>query len=1129
MKLLTFTAAILGTALGLPAGDAGLPERVRALELAGEAHQAKQLLDDALRSSPADADALEAAAHFADMHRQPEAMALYQRLADLSSAATPRRQAALRRLVQLDLETGNRAAATTHLAVLRNLRGTAPDLPREPQPVFPMGYVDVPGPLRGFARMAALSPDVPADELILALARNVVTNGYQAVSGTETLDQTEYLKLVLRYLSQARELDRFAGAQRVIRIETCDSEKTGELLKILGFRMRGGCGGDVVLETVNASRAFLAMDSGFPLARLEQSLRTNRPFEHPFSATRVPVIYGSEYWLPAKEKQAGEFVEAFLNDPSMCRLYLGLAKLDPETAEDVRKSMPLQRIRAFAHVFDFFGGMFRIRNGVATVPGGARAVPAWTDLAGVGPDKGAAFLERIVTRDDGWMAAYFDSLSRINGPSLDYLTEPSRLKRFYLAIRGRVTSPGPARPVFRANTELMLLTTRLHVADGQVRIPGNLAVWKSFFAQNTGGRIDPKLAKAAPSWSTPDELVEALFALTRKAVENEPLKVFLALSDFDRRRTKPLEPATVERLIHDFKIYGAQLTLLNEVPELSDRAILDYFDAARAIDSDKDNTLHADAAGIFQSLAGLWQVWYRDHLLAPQQAESALNAITTRFQKPNENARELFDAGRGALMALLAACGVDAKADPQEQTLNLLAGSLKPSDPDMHAQMVADLVRIIEAQKLVSLKTLLELDDQLQAPAKGDKSDSALLAKLAARASDLNLPKPSLPSAERLSYSFGYWVDRHLDAERRLNLRAQIDRVQGQPEKLRDLRGLLTPLLRDTLSGMLYAYYAPPGAQVLYTNPVFVRSHDFNGIQAISQTWKQTDVVGTGWPSSVGGRLVGSLAGLPYALADAEMNFLIPTREQALIWGDLVPQLLVGAKAARYWTVTPSQLRWVSLHIRLGEALTADAALDASQRTTVVELIEQHAPPARTRRVEAALAGGDAATALEQITPAELYLTGLQAVSRHLDPTGFLEAEIRALATADPAHCSEAAIAAAFGTPKPVLAHTLAPQLLNLRTFPTLMGYSSRILAESWESTNLFFAALADELMMPAPQLNVAIPDWTKRSVEQIFATHLEDWPALLRAMRAIADQARTQNRKLIAAESRRASEDRTQ
>jgi hypothetical protein len=88
------------------------------------------------------------------------------------------------------------------------------------------------------------------------------------------------------------------------------------------------------------------------------------------------------------------------------------------------------------------------------------------------------------------------------------------------------------------------------------------------------------------------------------------------------------------------------------------------------------------------------------------------------------------------------------------------------------------------------------------------------------------------------------------------------------------------------------------------------------------------------------------------------------------------------------------------------------------------------------------------------------------------------------------------------------------------------MGYSSRILAESWESNNLFFAALSDELMVPPAQLNLLIPEWTKRSVEQIFATHLEDWPALLRAMRATAEEARAQSRKLTAMENRSGSED---
>ena len=68
--------------------------------------------------------------------------------------------------------------------------------------------------------------------------------------------------------------------------------------------MRGGCGADVVLETLNAARAFLTIDSGFPLSELEQSLRVNRPFTMDYHAARVPILYNVDYWQSAKDKTA---------------------------------------------------------------------------------------------------------------------------------------------------------------------------------------------------------------------------------------------------------------------------------------------------------------------------------------------------------------------------------------------------------------------------------------------------------------------------------------------------------------------------------------------------------------------------------------------------------------------------------------------------------------------------------------------------------------------------------------------------------------------------------------------------------------------------------------------------------
>lgn len=1130
MKLTTSARfALLGTICSLTLAWSAdlLSDRVRQMEAAGEGRAARQMLEQAVKAAPQDPAALAAFAQFLDVRRDPAARAAWQKLADTAGASNPAGKAALRRLIELDLLAGDRASAARHLAAWQQAGGAGLSLSAQPQTIaaLPTGIVEIPGPLRSFSRMAALSPELADTEILLALARNVVTNGYQAVSGSDSLEPTEYLKLVVRYLGQARELDKLAGASHAINIENCDSAQTGELLRILGFRMRGGCGSDVVLETVNATRAFLAMDSGFPLAELEQALRTNRPFHYGFAPTKVTVLYTPEYWLNAKERQSGEFIDAFLNDPSLCRLYLGMAKLDPETAEEVRKALPVNRIRAFAHVFDFFGGMFRIRNGKVSVPGGERSAAAWADLAGASPNEGAKFIEKLVTKDDGWLASYFDALLRIHGPTLDYLSEPTHLKRFYTALRGRVTSPGPARPVFRANTDLMLLSTRLRVENGKPQLPGGLDVWRKLFVEHPNGKYDSKLTKAAAGWKEPEELLEALFGLSRKAVENEPLKIFMSVSDMDRNRRQPLQPETVIALTSQWRTYGAQYAIFTESPEVSDHTIRLYLDTADAISGIRDQGARSDIAGSLQALAGMWQILVRQKLIPAAEIDATLASVIEPFAKIR-NERDLFDGARGGVQTILKATGAAPGVNPQDRLLDLLAGAVNPADDETHQLMLTDMMKGFDAQKLVSVKTLFDLADHLDARARGEKTNTALLNRLAARVSDLNLPKGSLSSQERNSFSFGYYTEKHIDAQRKLNFRSVIEKAGTNPERLKDARGILAPLLRDSLVGLLYLHYAPPGAQILYTNPLFARSHDFIGVQGNNQTWKNTEVLGTGWPSSAGGRLVGSLANLPYALAEAEQNFLIPTREQALIWGDLVPQMLVSAKLPRFWNVQPVQLHFVDLHMRLGESLVAESALSADTRAKALDILDRLAPPARVRLVDDLLAAGNVDDAIEQITPAELYQLGTFAVSQRMEVAGAAAEEIRHLTGAYPKLCNQAAISEAFGTPKPTLTNSQHPELLNLRTFPTLMGYSSRILAESWESNNLFFAALADELYLPPSRLNVLLPEWTQRTVEQIFATHLEDWPALLRSMRTVANDIRVQTRKLQALETKAALED---
>ena len=152
--------------------------------------------------------------------------------------------------------------------------------------------------------------------------------------------------------------------------------------------MRGGCGSEVVLETVNAARAFLTTDSGFPLSDLERALQADRPFSYPYGSTRADVLYTPDYWMNAREKAQGNFLEALLADPALCRFYLGMSRIDPETADTLRLALAPVRLRGFSAGLDFFGGNFEIRQGKAIVPGGSKATAAWTELAGDVPGQG---------------------------------------------------------------------------------------------------------------------------------------------------------------------------------------------------------------------------------------------------------------------------------------------------------------------------------------------------------------------------------------------------------------------------------------------------------------------------------------------------------------------------------------------------------------------------------------------------------------------------------------------------------------------------------------------------------------------------------------------------------------------
>jgi hypothetical protein len=312
-----------------------------------------------------------------------------------------------------------------------------------------------------------------------------------------------------------------------------------------------------------------------------------------------------------------------------------------------------------------------------------------------------------------------------------------------------------------------------------------------------------------------------------------------------------------------------------------------------------------------------------------------------------------------------------------------------------------------------------------------------------------------------------------------------------------------------------YAYYEPPGAQVLHNNPLFVRSHDFSAssIEGVKDVWGSPTLVGIGATAGGGAYLLGSLADLPYALASMEQDFIAPQNVQALIWREVVPELLVVAVMPRWWNVSQDEMRAAALYQRFGEELLIASASNPQLREKVLRILSDHLSPAGLEQAEQALQHTETAAALvSQTLPADTFF--LAAEFRRKFPGdashwGSASRDLEVLVQRDPSNASPERLSRDFGAPHPAMAQSNTCNLLYPGMFPASGEFEGRLFGESWESSNLYWARLADEMGYAPVMLNVLIPDLTRHMVANIFATDLDDWPALLRAMRETGNQFR--------------------
>ena len=1013
-------------------------------------------------------------------------------------------------LAVVSLLAASTFARTSSNPARNNAITTSTDAPPPAHSEFP-----IPGPLRSFLRMAGISQQVRPDEVLPLLSRNVFVDGYEGPTHI-----TEFLVLLRRYVVQARELSELAATSgMVLRVTNCDEARP--LLKILGYRTRPDCGKpDTALLTDDPERAFLSIDSGFPIPELERTLQGGKPFEYSYASSTVPVIFSGSDWTMASKKNFTEsskdLLDTILNDPRVARLYWALSRMEPDTSDFLQHSIGIPKLVPRSAVLDFYGRELYIANGRIRVPGGDAADDAWKELVGASPTSPSAFISRLISRDNGWMAAYFDVLSRASAEQQAYFTDQRRLRSFYNALHAPDRSAKATRGTFRPAPGMLLLATRLHFdSSGQPFVPGGLDTWKQILFRGHYGSFVHKWAKQPERLQTPDDLMRVMFALSRSPVEDTPMQLYMTLSELDSRRPadRRLSPATVQLLASKFDDYSDQFRIFSEFPELSDDSIALFFQVAQTL-NDVPMSTRANAYGTFQASVGIWQILARQGEISQGHIDDSWQRVIRPFAGIRSTA-QLYSAGENSLAEIFRYT-LGRPRGSQDEIIELLAGPPQstPEGKEMHREVANRIRSVLDDQRLVSLDTLQAVDQGLLAKERGNHPEEYVVL-LAAETREFQMPRPIFTNGERTEWASGIYNNHHTDLEMRSDLPHLLKAPTVSHSQIEDARGQLASFLRDTLVGLNYAYYEPPGAQALHNNPLFVRSHDFAGesVSGIKSLWQAPTMLGQGSPAGGGAHFVGSLADLPYALAELEQDFISPSSVQALIWGELTPEMLTSAVLPRWWNVSPVEMHAVALYQKSGEELLNSSQTDEALRSRVLVILSGRMLPPRIHEIDAAIRANRVRELIPTMMPADTFYLAAEFQRKYPGqpaPVGSATQELQALIRQHPDQVSWQRLSHDFGTPHPSLAQNYGLELLNVPPMPPFAGEPSRFLPESWDSPNLYWARLADEAGYDPVMLNRLVPELTRVMIERVFATDFEDWPALLRAMHEAGDEFRS-------------------
>jgi hypothetical protein len=379
-----------------------------------------------------------------------------------------------------------------------------------------------------------------------------------------------------------------------------------------------------------------------------------------------------------------------------------------------------------------------VRDGRIVVPGGANRDGIWEALAGASPTRPAAFVRALLTKDQGRLAWYFDTMAALDGATLaaawpETIQVKERANALYSAFRDpdaqwRVSD----QPFRRGTLDAWMVITQNTVAGGVVPSPLPQSTWAALFSN---GRVsDEQIARTLRDANTGVSLPWLVHeTLSSDVRERRARYEMFRLAQRVFASASPSTLPDVARAVSGLRQSRALLFTLERMQVRSAATWAAAVMAARHVTTDADDQ-HASVASFQATLALIERMRHSrtiDAATATRLLRSLSDAVRVDKRVPRTIARWVVSTLMPALPPLMTADAWTGDTAYESKILQALAGPAERETTTLAWEGLTYTVDPVAAEldRLRSMRALLPspgLDAALASERPGDLADALM-------------------------------------------------------------------------------------------------------------------------------------------------------------------------------------------------------------------------------------------------------------------------------------------------------------------------------------------------------------------------------------------------------------------